>query len=199
MPTGYTAKLMENGQEFPEFVMGCARAFGALIMMRDDSSDATIPDKFEPSDYHIKKITESREALKALQIMNGSEQLIFGEEKKTDEIKRNEEWLANEISQNERLFAMENQVDSWEPPTVDHQGLKDFMLQQIKISKNDCSYIQKSLKESQEKPFLTYYMEALAKAKRDVEYHAVENVKELERNSTRNEWIQRLRSSINHD
>ena len=61
MPTGYTATLMEKGQTFQEFIMGCARAFGALIEMRDSPNDAPIPDKFEPSDYHAKRLIESRE------------------------------------------------------------------------------------------------------------------------------------------
>lgn len=43
MPTGYTADLMEKGMEFKPFVLQCARAFGALITMRDDSLDAPSP------------------------------------------------------------------------------------------------------------------------------------------------------------
>jgi hypothetical protein len=58
MPTGYTAKLMEEGQSFPEFAMRCARNFGALIMMRDESLDVPIPEQFEPSDYYRKKLSE---------------------------------------------------------------------------------------------------------------------------------------------
>ena len=37
MPTGYTAELMEKGQDFPTFVLCCARAFGACIELRDDA------------------------------------------------------------------------------------------------------------------------------------------------------------------
>ena len=59
MPTGYTAKLMEQGQTFPEFIMSCARAFGALIMMRDDPANAPIPEKFEPSDYHVRALKKA--------------------------------------------------------------------------------------------------------------------------------------------
>ena len=34
MPTGYTYKIGE-GASFKEFVMACARAFGACVEMRD--------------------------------------------------------------------------------------------------------------------------------------------------------------------
>ena len=46
MPTGYTAEIL-NGEikTFPEFAKKCARAFGAMIHMRDDSLDATYKKK----------------------------------------------------------------------------------------------------------------------------------------------------------
>ena len=44
MPTGYTYDLYDGKDiEFPDFVMKCARAFGALIEIRDDPMDAAIP------------------------------------------------------------------------------------------------------------------------------------------------------------
>ncbi len=49
MPTGYT-HLIEEGCNLEEFVWACARAFGACVMMRDDSVDKPVPEKFEPSD-----------------------------------------------------------------------------------------------------------------------------------------------------
>lgn len=37
MPTGYTASVQEGKvTEFRDFAMECARAFGALVMMRDE-------------------------------------------------------------------------------------------------------------------------------------------------------------------
>jgi hypothetical protein len=35
MPTGYTDKI-KDGISFEEFVLSCARQFGACISMRDD-------------------------------------------------------------------------------------------------------------------------------------------------------------------
>lgn len=48
MPTGYTADV-QSGKvtDFAEYAMNCARAFGALVLMRDDPSDADIPERFE--------------------------------------------------------------------------------------------------------------------------------------------------------
>jgi hypothetical protein len=61
MPTGYTNKIY-NGDKvtFPEYALTCARAFDALVMMRDDDNDAEIPNEFKPSLYSAGKIAEAR-------------------------------------------------------------------------------------------------------------------------------------------
>lgn len=196
MPTGYTATLMEKGQTFKEFIMGCARAFGALIEMRDSPNDAPIPDKFEPSDYHAKRLIESREKLAKLKAMTDAEKEAFGQSEKAADIKRIEKWLEKDIAQNKRLEDMAAQVQVWNPPTPDHQGLKDFMLQQISISKNRVDYIQTSLAEATAKPATAYYVAAVSEAARGIKYHTEENDKETECVNGRSEWVQQLRASI---
>lgn len=197
MPTGYTAVLMEKDETFKSFIMRCARAFGATIMMRDDSLDAPIPERFESSDYYIKQIEKSKKELIKLRSMNDLEKIIiFGRVEKDADIKQKEEWFTKEQTENKRLEDMEAQVKAWIPPTSEHQGLKDFMLNQIKISKNDLDYVQKALKEAKEKSPLAYYISALSGAERDIHYYTKENNKEIERTNSRNEWIQQLRASI---
>lgn len=62
MPTGYTAAI-KDGITFQEYALSCARAFGALISMREESSDAPIPDALEMSPYYQTSYDEAREAL----------------------------------------------------------------------------------------------------------------------------------------
>ncbi len=62
MPTGYTADIAK-GITFQQYAWSCARAFGALVMMRDEPSDAPIPEAFTPSDYHVKALAEARAKL----------------------------------------------------------------------------------------------------------------------------------------
>lgn len=196
MPTGYTAKLMELGQTFPEFIMGCARAFGALIEMRDSPNDAPIPDKFEPSDYNAKRLIEARESLAKLKAMNAEERVAFGESAKAEDIERSRKYLEKALAENSRLEDMAAQVRAWTPPTEDHQGLKEFMLQQIDVSKNGVDYSERSLVEAQTKPATVYYVEAVSSAVRDIKYHTEGNEKEVERTNGRSEWVQQLRASI---
>lgn len=187
---------MEEGQSFPDFVMLCARAMGACILMRDDPLDAKIPKRFEPSDYHTKRIKEARAELTRLRGMNNREKIAYGQAQKKADIKRNEEWLAKEIEQNKRLCGMEQRVIAWNPPTPDHTGLKKFMLEQLNISKNSLDYIEKSLAEAKAKAPMDYYAAAVKQAERDIEYNTEEHGKEVERANGRTQWVEQLRKSI---
>jgi hypothetical protein len=72
MPTGYTAAIADD-ITFDEFVMGCAaRGMGALVM-RNEPASALIPERFEPSDYHTKKIAEANATLGRLAGMTADE------------------------------------------------------------------------------------------------------------------------------
>src|SRR6056297_1005549 len=62
MPTGYTHQI-KDGISFEKYALGCARAFGATISMRDDPPDAEIPEKFDESDHHLEKIKEAQDNL----------------------------------------------------------------------------------------------------------------------------------------
>jgi len=186
---------MEEGQSLPDFVMLCARAMGATIMMRDDPLNAPIP-KFEPSGYHTKAIAKAKAKLARLQAMDNDARIAFGEEEKASEITRHREWIAREEAENERLEGMREQVEAWTPPTVDHEGLKAFMLEQIKISMNNLDYQRDAIAKAEAKAPVDYYAEATAKARRDIEYHAAENAKEIERTVCRNEWVEKLRGSL---
>ena len=196
MPTGYTAELMEKGQTFPEFIMGCARAFGALIDMRDDPSGAIIPEKFEASDYHAKRLIESHEKLTQLKSMDDSEKEAFGRLEKEADINNILVWLEKARAEDNRLDNMAAQVKEWVPPTADHKGLKDFMLQQISVSKNGLDYIKNSLADAELKPPMAYYVAAISRASRDIKYSTEENAKEIERTNGRSEWVRQLRESI---
>jgi hypothetical protein len=196
MPTGYTATLMEEGQSFPEFVILCARAMGACIEMRDESLDAKIPDRFEPSTYHTERSKEAKARLAELKKMTNAERIAFGEARRKEAVKSCEQWIAKRNQENGRLNEMEQKVRAWQPPTKDHVRFKEFMLEQLNISKNETSYPDESLKEAKAKKPVSYYAEAVKQAERDITYHAEEHAKEVQRANERSEWVQQLRASI---
>lgn len=195
MPTGYTAELMEKGLPFRTFVLQCARAFGACVMQRDEGMES-LPRKQTPSDYYAKAVKKAKAELKRLEAMSPAKQEEYGDELRADARSRALQMLAKEREENRRLEAMATQVRAWEPPTDEHKGLKDFMLEQIKISRHDEAWAEKYVREAEEKTPMAYYIEALSKAMRDVPYYEEEQRKEEGRTDDRNEWIDRLYRSL---
>jgi hypothetical protein len=196
MPTGYTAELMEKGESFNSFVLHCARAFGALVMMRDEPKDAPIPETFKPSDYYIKALAKAKKEHKILSTMTNDEKIAFGTAEKEKNTKHHMEWLAKATMENERLTEMQSLVRAWKPPTGDHQGLKDFMLDQIKISMNNLSYTEREIAKDQEKSPMAFYVAAVSSAEWNIKYYIEENTKEIERSESRTKWVNQLRASL---
>ena len=195
MPTGYTAELMEKGQDFRTFVLTCARAFGATIMQRDDPL-SVLPKKQEPSDYYDKAIKEAQGRLAALKAMSADEQRAEGVRLRQQAVESARASRVRDQAENERLDEMAAQVKAWEPPTDDHKELKSFMLEQIKISRHDLAWSERWVKEAEDKTPEAYFVEAVSKAVRDISYYGKEREKEIERTNGRNEWIEDLYRSL---
>ena len=194
MPTGYTADLYEGKEvTFEEFVMKCARAFGALITMRDEPLDAPIPEEFQPSDWHLKELEEARQRL--AEIQSWDEEQAEQEAKKAyqEAVRRRNEVIARNIQIRQRYEKMLVQVQAWIPPTPDHRGLKNFMIDQLKKSiEFDCSYVPD---EPEQLSGAEYKQQQIAKVQRDIEYHTKEYEEEVKR-VQENEWLRALRESL---
>lgn len=195
MPTGYTMELAEKGMEFNKFVLQCARAFGACIMMRDDPMDAEIPEKFEPSDYHTKELAQAKVSQEKLSVMTKEEKIKFGQEKKKDAINSCSKQITRYKAENSRLLKMESQVKAWRPP-ADIINLKNFILDQIKISLHDLTYYCEEIKVVEGKTPIDFYDDTVASVIWDIIYHTEEDVKECNRAKERTVWIQQLRASL---
>lgn len=196
MPTGYTAPVADGEvTEFADFAMECARAFGALVTMRD-SPEATIPDEFEPNtSYHDEKLAKAKADLEMISAMSAEECRRQAEAAFEKVREQRLEAGLERTAQLGRYEAMLAKVRQWTPPTPDHVGLKDFMVQQIEESiRFDCSPINWP-----EYPQLApeeWRAERLAKAQRDIEYHTEERAKEVKRARERTEWVRALRQSL---
>ena len=139
MPTGNTEGIIGRCMTFPEFLWKCARSMGALIHMKEDHSDAPITKPGPSSSYEKKVIRDARRDLKKLKnstyaqierhLRRHYRHSLASWKSLVEE--RNDRWLKYED--------MRAQVQAWEPPTSDHQGLKDYMLRQIQDSVDfDC-------------------------------------------------------------
>lgn len=194
MPTGYTVDIAKD-ITFEQYVWHCARAMGALIMMRDEPFDAPIPERFEPSDYNAKRLAEAHERLDWLNGLSAREASDEAAQAHSAALESHRRYESEKDTLRKKYWAMLEKVQDWTPPTAEHVGFKEFMESQIRDSiKFDChnSYDR----EPQPMTGIAWRAAETEKALKDVKYHSEEHAKEVTRNTQRNQWIASLRLSL---
>lgn len=194
MPTGYTADIAK-GITFKEFALNCARAFGALVHMRDESSDAPIPDVVEPSKYHAEKLVGLREDLKYWSAISDAD----AEVEASREFEKTESYRLTRINElldlKEKYCLMMNEVNQWQAPD-EHLKLKAFMVEQIESSINwDCDttyYLAPTEKFSGH----DFKLKKLKEISKSIAYHSEEDLKEICSSKDKTDWIQKLKASL---
>jgi len=196
MPTGYTSKIAD-GISFEDFIMSCARAFGALVIMRDDPLNKTIPQEFRPSDYHKNKLVEIEKELAEVKVLSSREALTKAKKEYQALLDGKEKGIRKAGELQRKYEEMLIKVKQWNPPTSDHIGLKDFMIEQITSSiKFDCGtscYEEQQIKLLTGSEWRAKRIQLLQKA---VAYHTKEHLNEVARVAGRNDWIKKLRESL---
>jgi hypothetical protein len=194
MPTGYTADIAK-GITFQQFAMNCARAFGALVAMRDEPSDAPIPERFEPSDYHSKKLVQLRDRLATLRALSADDAEKGAQAAHEAELASHQKYIEEKADLRSKYEAMLRDAQDWQPPTPEHEPLKKFMIEQIESSIGfDCDTSYYKAPEST--PAAKWLEDQLRGTLRDIDYHEKEHAKEVERTNSRNAWLAALRSSL---
>jgi len=196
MPTGYTAGIGE-GISFEDFIMECAKAFGACITMRDAPKDKAIP-TFEPSIYNKERLKEAKLKLGRLKGMVQEDTTKEARLEYEKTLRDAQEGIEKNMALKEKYRAMLSKIKAWTPPTPDHQGLKDFMVSQINESIDfDCggAYPTEKLK-TRTQSGEEWLAKELAQTYHDIEYHTKEQIEEEERVASRNKWVFALRDSL---
>lgn len=194
--TGYTHEMIQKDMDFPRFAMLCARAFGALILMRDDPMDAAVPETIEPEPYHRTKIEEAKAKVSRLAAMSNDERIAFGEAKKRKGLEYCRASIAANNVTNAKLTAMLEKARAWEPPTPDHVRMKEFMVQQLTDSMERNTYHFERMDDLEAKAPVQLYAEAVKRAEESVAYHEKEWAEEVERAANRTAWVRALRASL---
>ena len=201
MPTGYTSSI-KDGISFENFVLKCARNFGACIALRDESGDVlpTVDNiQFKNDDYHQKELEQAKSDL--LFFQNCSEEEWKNSFNKHVEDKVS--YYREKISECEELLTQYNEmlakVNDWIPPTEHHVGLKNFMKQQIEDSiGHDCDfdYYEIQLSLIKELTIEKFKEDKLNNAEYNIKYHSKYALEDSERNAKRVEWLQKLLDSL---
>lgn len=202
MPTGFTA-VVQDGRvtELEDFIIGCARGFGALITLRDEdqSLDATkrfIDDKayLDKSTYYANSLKESYDRLQKLILITDQEiedEVTAERERVTEYNRKQEEKRLVELA---RYNEMVKKVEAWQPPTADHVEFKEFMLDQLKQSiEFDCKPYSLPLPEVSP----TWRDEEIQATKKRIDHYKNEIKKQDERNEGRRLWVESLVDSLN--
>lgn len=194
MPTGYTHAVCDGKvTEFPEFAMTCARAFGALIMMRDDPMDAAIPDEIKPdTKYYDDRIAADMKRMGEIQAMSMEDANTAALEAHRQALASRTKYLADKEIEAGRLNDMLAKVRAWEPPTPEHVEMKKFMIDQLTISlPGDYAPAIPALLDGQ-----TWRQQEIDRLADSVVYLQKERDKEIDRAKGRTEWVKALRASL---
>ncbi len=198
MATGYTAALQDGKEKnFESFALRCARAFGALIEMRDSPMDAPIPDEFSPSDYHQRRLEEDRGELAILRALTPA---VAERRARGTYAAAMAEWERGQTERRTvkaRYEAMLADVVAWVPPTPDHIGLKTFMVEQLQESiRFDCATGDEDRWKPKRQDGPAWLAEQIARVERSIAYHEEEHGKDVARSHERSEWVRQLRRSL---
>jgi hypothetical protein len=204
MPTGYTSGILDGRiNTFEEFATVCSRAFGATIHMRDNPLDSTYEPR-TPSDYYENSLQSQREKLEEMKTMTDEDIVQEFETLLNDYLEYHDRELEKTKANLERLNSIMESAKSWVPPTEDHEGIRDYMIDQLKITiraDGDSSYyveeIIRAKKELEEGIDPKVYREERIKEIEDrISYYEEEVQKELERCKKSNDWMDKFLESI---
>lgn len=188
MPTSYTYKVKEGEiTSLKDYAMECARAFGALIHMRDSDPGEKIPDTIPLEPYYYDTILEAQKELVEYVYVDGDEERDYHKQCKLVDDYENEKKLARA-----RYDTMLEKVRVWDCKV---EGIKEFMIEQLETSiKCDCSdwAMPTTVKLSAEE----YKAKELERLANNVARASSEYEKAVKRNNERNKWLRELRACI---
>lgn len=195
MPTGYTAGVQDGTvTTFSEYAMNCARAFGALVLMRDDPGKP-IPDEMPVDDYHSRRQEGLRAELDSLNAMDDAQREAAAIKAFTDAEDARNEYLEQKQIHRDRYERMLAFAKEFNPPTLEHVKYAEFLTSQLKESISfDCGDYdpERPIKLDGREWFEKESLRLSTLIERYKESHA----EEVERTRGRNQWLKDLRAAI---
>lgn len=211
MPTGYTS-FIENGKvrTAKQFLHLCLRAFGVCINMRDDSLE--VKDDYtkdllkgfqEDIDYHKKRLKIAEKKLSEIKSIS-EEELCEKYIKETKErIKDLQRGQTDEFNKYGDYLRIRESINNWNC-NPEFQNVKDFALEQIRISIPSGSYYEEQLakigeptKEGFQQRKEEYLQKLIKDAQWDVDYHTEELKKVIERRDDNLKFYNEFKEELN--
>jgi hypothetical protein len=194
MPTGYTAGIADGKiTTLEQYAMACARAFGALVKMRDDPFDAPIPEEMKVDNYYVTSAKEKNEAYEAFIALDQLGLESLHQKEIADAWEYFNKSKAEKKVQADRYAVMLVLAKNWKPPSDDFRTFKEFMVSQIEQSLHFDIYDSKPPENISFKDWLAAKREKMAY---EVSYAFKALEEETGRVNKANKWIRALRESL---
>lgn len=194
MPTGFTARLIKENQNFNEFVWSCARHFGGLFHLRDEKDDSKIF-LLKDNQYHQNEVNKLKKELEIFEKSSDQkiQKLLDDERKKA---KANNSLDRKKCNKLRKCYEkMLSQVIQWNPPSSDHENLKMFMINQLKESiEFDCNISYYKL--GRKPRYSTYKKRKIERISEEISYHECKILEDRQRFENINNWIIDLSKSV---
>lgn len=203
MGTGYTAGILNGSiKTFKQFATQCIRAFGGAIHMRDDDWDAPYrPD--EVDEHYVEQVKECEEKIEKLSKLSNDELIEMRKNDLIDDKNRYLKYIKDKEEAKIKLEVFLAEANNYVPPTSEHQGIKDFMIQQLTDTikwDGDASYYEKEVEKLNKslenidpyqvrKELMEDAIEDLSRQKRYL-------AEEVSRVNSRNEWSKQYLESL---
>ena len=185
MPTGYTSALYDGPVDFKKFALRCATAF--FHDMHE------LPEEISPPTFYLEKIEELRAEL--VEVQSWDEAAADRQAHQTHR-EAYQQWLDDEEKvrmRSLRYRLMLAQVSDWQPPTPEHEPLKQLMVDQLQQSLDfDCG----SYPPPKRLSGADYRRSRLADIHRHLGRHRLDRGKAIDAAREQNDWILALRQSL---
>lgn len=140
MPSAYTEGVQKGTiTEFRDFAELCLRSRGVAVTLRDEPLSLRVPDEMVLDEYYYTSITQAEAELAEAQVLDGEQLLQETYEVNHAAKRRNLEREQERALERRRYEEMLAHARAWQPPTPEHDDLKDFMVSQLEDSLDfDC-------------------------------------------------------------
>lgn len=194
MATGYVHPVADGKvTTLRDFALQCARAFGALITMRDDPMDAPIPERLEPNfSFYEGALSKARADLARLSAMSLVEAREAQAAERAEQLAERERYISEREAEFGRVRAMRAATAEW-TPDPDCADLKAFMLDQLDSSLEGGPY---AMPLPPEVEVGEWHKNAIEDAGKRIGRYEAEIAKEISRTAGRNAWLDALRRSL---
>lgn len=195
MPTGYTSEIYNGESVSPkDYLITCARAFGATVSMREEPLSADIPE-FKPSNFYENALYTELKRLDRYLNMSLEEASVEVENQYQNKLVQHNKEIEERKHLLKRYNDTLNGVEKWNPPTTEHYNLKEFAIDQLKQSiKADCEGFSRTVVKEDPKEYLEMRINM---SNENIDRYKKMHQEEIDKVNKRNEWVNKLKESLN--